>query len=544
MRLDETTNRIIMAGYSQAKQQKHEYFTPEHILYASLFFDEVKTIIKSCGGNIENIKKDLLAYFKEHIPVTEDSDPIESVDVNNVIQSTAFHCASSGKDVIYIGDIIASLYNLEESFARYILLKNGVKKLDLLRYISHGVSLVPTKPKDTSLQTIESYTEDFEDEFEEDYEDDFDKDFEGNEFLSNFTIELTAKAKRGEIDPVIGREDIINRTIQVLSRRLKNNPIHVGEPGVGKTAITEGLANMIAEDRVPKSLKNCKIYYLDMGSLIAGTKYRGDFEERIKKVLNEIKEQKKAIVYIDEIHTIVGAGSVSDGAMDASNIIKPFLTEGKLRFIGSTTYDEYKKYFEKDRALSRRFQKIDVPEPSVEDTYKILLELKDRYEKFHNVKYTDKALKHAAELSAKYIQDRFLPDKAIDVIDETAAYIRLNCEDEEKTITIKEKDIERTVSFIARVPQETVSRDEITKLKNLDKELKSQIFGQDNAINAVTTAIKRSRAGFNEGEKPVASLLFVGPTGVGKTELSKQLSKILNIPLIRFDMSEYQEKHT
>lgn len=544
MRLDETTNRIIMAGYSQAKQQKHEYFTPEHILYASLFFDEVKTIIKSCGGNIENIKKDLLAYFKEHIPVTEDSDPIESVDVNNVIQSTAFHCASSGKDVIYIGDIIASLYNLEESFARYILLKNGVKKLDLLRYISHGVSLVPTKPKDTSLQTIESYTEDFEDEFEEDYEDDFDKDFEGNEFLSNFTIELTAKAKRGEIDPVIGREDIINRTIQVLSRRLKNNPIHVGEPGVGKTAITEGLANMIAEDRVPKSLKNCKIYYLDMGSLIAGTKYRGDFEERIKKVLNEIKEQKKAIVYIDEIHTIVGAGSVSDGAMDASNIIKPFLTEGKLRFIGSTTYDEYKKYFEKDRALSRRFQKIDVPEPSVEDTYKILLGLKDRYEKFHNVKYTDKALKHAAELSAKYIQDRFLPDKAIDVIDETAAYIKLNCEDEEKTITIKEKDIERTVSFIARVPQETVSRDEITKLKNLDKELKSQIFGQDNAINAVTTAIKRSRAGFNEGEKPVASLLFVGPTGVGKTELSKQLSKILNIPLIRFDMSEYQEKHT
>ena len=238
-----------------------------------------------------------------------------------------------------------------------------------------------------------------------------------------------------------------------MSRRLKNNPIHVGEPGVGKTAITEGLANMIAEDRVPKSLKNCKIYYLDMGSLIAGTKYRGDFEETIKKVLNEIKEQKKAIVYIDEIHTIVGAGSVSDGAMDASNIIKPFLTEGKLRFIGSTTYDEYKKYFEKDRALSRRFQKIDVPEPSVEDTYKILLGLKDRYEKFHNVKYTDKALKHAAELSAKYIQDRFLPDKAIDVIDETAAYIRLNCEDEEKTITIKEKDIERTVSFIARVPQ-------------------------------------------------------------------------------------------
>ncbi|NLI58397.1 MAG: ATP-dependent Clp protease ATP-binding subunit ClpA [Clostridium sp.] len=530
MKLDDTTNKIIMAGYSQAKQQKHEYFTPEHILYASLFFDEVKTIIKSCGGNIENIKQDLLSFFKEHMPVIEDSDPIESVDVNNVIQSTAYHCMSSGKDVIYIGDIIASLYNLKESFASYILQKNGVKKLDLLRYISHGVSLVPTKSKDTSLQNIEPKTEE--------------NDEPESEFLSNFTIELTSKAKRGEIDPLIGREDIIERTIQVLSRRLKNNPIHVGEPGVGKTAITEGLATMIAEGRVPKSLKNSKIYCLDMGSLIAGTKYRGDFEERIKKVLNDIQSQKKAIVYIDEIHTIVGAGSVSDGAMDASNIIKPFLTQGKLRFIGSTTYEEYKKYFEKDRALSRRFQKIDVPEPSVQDTYKILLGLKDRYEKFHNVKYTDSSLKLSAELSAKYIQDRYLPDKAIDVIDETAAYVRLNCKNEDKTITIKDIDIERTVSSIARIPRQSVSRDEITKLKNLDKELKSEIFGQDNAIDAVTTAIKRSRAGFNEGEKPVASLLFVGPTGVGKTELSKQLSKILDIPLIRFDMSEYQEKHT
>mgnify|MGYP000927480161 CR=1 FL=1 len=533
MKLDDTTNKIIMAGYNQAKQQKHEYFTPEHILYASLFFDEVRTILKSCGGNIENIKQDLISFFKEHMSIIEDSEPIESIGVNNVIQSTAYHCMSSGKDVIYIGDIIASLYNLKESFACYILEKNGVKKIDLLRYISHGVSFVPAKSKDTSLQTVEP-------QIKEDSEEDVPE----SEFLSNFTIELTARARKGEIDPLIGREDIINRTIQVLSRRLKNNPIHVGEPGVGKTAITEGLATMIAEGNVPKSLKNNKIYYLDMGSLIAGTKYRGDFEERIKKVLNDIQSQKKAIVYIDEIHTIVGAGSVSDGAMDASNIIKPFLTQGKLRFIGSTTYEEYKKYFEKDRALSRRFQKIDVPEPSVQDTYKILLGLKDRYEKFHNVKYTDSSLKLSAELSAKYIQDRYLPDKAIDVIDETAAYVRLNCKNEDKTITIKDIDIERTVSSIARIPRQSVSRDEITKLKNLDKELKSEIFGQDNAIDAVTTAIKRSRAGFNEGEKPVASLLFVGPTGVGKTELSKQLSKILDIPLIRFDMSEYQEKHT
>lgn len=530
MKLDDTTNKIIMEGYNQAKQQNHEYFTPEHILYASLFFDEVKDILKNCGGDIENIKKDLISFFKEHMAIIKNSDPIESIGVSNIIQSTAYHCASSGKNVIYIGDIIASLYNQKESFACYILQKNGVKKIDLLRYISHGVSLVP-KPKDTSLQPLESEAE-------------YKENTSENEFLTNFTIELTTKAKKGQIDPLIGRKDIINRTIQILSRRLKNNPIHVGEPGVGKTAITEGLASMIVENKVPKSLKDYKIYCLDMGSIVAGTKYRGDFEERIKKVLNEIQDQKKAIVYIDEIHTIVGAGSVSDGAMDASNIIKPFLTQGKLRFIGSTTYEEYNKYFEKDRALSRRFQKIDVPEPSVQDTYKILIGLKDRYEKFHNVKYTDKSLKLSAELSAKYIQDRYLPDKAIDVIDETAAYVRLNSTNEEKTMTIKDKDIEKTVSLIAKIPRQSVSLDEITKLKNLDKEIQSQIFGQDKAIDTVATAIKRSRAGFNEGEKPVASLLFVGPTGVGKTELSRQLSKILDIPLIRFDMSEYQEKHT
>ncbi|MDQ2087336.1 ATP-dependent Clp protease ATP-binding subunit ClpA [Herbivorax sp. ANBcel31] len=533
MKLDDTTNKIIMAGYSQAKQQKHEYFTPEHILYASLFFEEVTAIFKSCGGDVEKIKQDLISFFKDNMTVTEDSDPIESIGVSDVMQSTAYHCMSSGKEVIYIGDIIAAIYNQKESFACYILQKNGVRKIDVLKYISHGVSLVP-KSKDTSLKPVESETKEKNKE----------KNEPDNEFLSNFTVELTQKAKKGEIDPLIGRDDIVNRTIQVLSRRLKNNPVHVGDPGVGKTAITEGLAKMIVENKVPKALKNCKIYYVDMGSMIAGTKYRGDFEERIKKVLNEIQSQKKAIVYIDEIHTIVGAGSVSDGAMDASNIIKPFLSQGKLRFIGSTTYEEYKKYFEKDRALSRRFQKIDVLEPSVQDTYKILSGLKDRYENFHNVKYTDSALQLTAELSAKYIQDRYLPDKAIDVIDETGAYVRLNCKNEERTISIKNKDIEKTVSSIAKIPKQSVSSNEITKLKTLDKKIKSQIFGQDKAIDTVSTAIKRARAGLNEGEKPVASLLFVGPTGVGKTELSRQLSKTLDIPLIRFDMSEYQEKHT
>lgn len=535
MKLDDITNRVLMAAYNEAKYNGHEYFTPEHILYASLFFNEGAAIIENCGASIEVIKNELVKFFSENIPVVENTDPIESVGVNSVMQSTAYHCMSAGNDVIRIGDIIAALFNEKESFASYILQKNGVKRIDVLKYISHGVSLVP-KANESPLEMFES----------SDYIDDEEVDFSYDEsdFLKNFTIDLVEKAKKGKIDPLIGRENILERTIQVLSRRLKNNPIHVGDPGVGKTAITEGLALLILENKVPKSLKDSKIYYLDMGSMLAGTKYRGDFEERMKKVLNEIQSQENAIVYIDEIHTIVGAGSVSDGAMDASNIIKPFLTQGTLRFIGSTTYEEYKKYFEKDRALSRRFQKIDVPEPDIEDTYKILIGLKDKYEDYHKVKYTDEALRLAAELSAKYIQDRHLPDKAIDVIDETGAYVRLHCENDKKVITITEKDIELTVSSIAKIPKKSVSNSEINQLKNLDKKLKKEIFGQDRAIDTVVGAIKRSRAGFNEPEKPVSSLFFVGPTGVGKTELCKQLSSILGIPLIRFDMSEYQEKHT
>ncbi len=535
MKLDDITNRVLMAAYNEAKYKGHEYFTPEHILYASLFFDEGAAIIESCGANVDIIKNELAKFFDENIPVVDDADPVESVGVNSIMQSTAYHCMSSGKDTISLGDIIVALFNEKESFASYILQKNGVKRIDVLRFISHGVSLVP-KQNDYFLEKAEPYVDEYEETSQ--------PDSEQSEFLKNFTIDLVEKAQKGMIDPLIGRENILERTIQVLSRRLKNNPIHVGDPGVGKTAITEGLARLIVENKVPNSLKGSKIYYLDMGSMLAGTKYRGDFEERMKKVLNEIQNQKNSIVYIDEIHTIVGAGSVSDGAMDASNIIKPFLTQGALRFIGSTTYEEYKKYFEKDRALSRRFQKIDVPEPGIEDTYKILTGLKDKYEDYHRVKYTDESLKLAAELSAKYIQDRHLPDKAIDVIDETGAYVRLHCKNDKKVIKITEKDIERTVSSIAKIPQKSVSDSEIAQLKDLDKKLKKEIFGQDKAIDTVVGAIKRSRAGFNEPEKPVASLFFVGPTGVGKTELCKQLSSVLGIPLIRFDMSEYQEKHT
>ncbi len=531
MKLDNVTDKILLAAYNEAKSRNHEYFTPEHVLYSSLFFDEGKDIIENCGGNVETIKKELNEHFKDNLETVDDADPIASVGVDNMVQSAAFHISSSGKDTIKIGDIIIAIFELKESFANYILQKNGLSRLDVLKYISHGISKLPSK----GIAPQNFYEENEIDESEQSSPRDIS--------LSSFSVELVEKARKGEIDPLIGRENIIERTIQVLSRRIKNNPIHVGEPGVGKTAITEGLASLIAENKVPKTLSGFKIYCLDMGSLLAGTKYRGDFEKRMKNVLHEIENQGKSIVFIDEIHTVVGAGSVSGGSMDASNILKPFLASGKLRFIGSTTYDEYKKYFEKDRALSRRFQKIEIPEPSIEDTYLILSGIKERYESFHGVKYTDKSLKLAAELSAKYINDRHLPDKAIDLIDEAGAYANLHT-DNDQIIVIEEKDIERTVSLIAKIPEQSVSSNEIVQLKGLDASLKKEIFGQTQAIDTIAKAIKRSRAGFNDNEKPVASLLFVGPTGVGKTELSKQLARILGIPLIRFDMSEYQEKHT
>ncbi|NMB33003.1 MAG: ATP-dependent Clp protease ATP-binding subunit ClpA [Clostridium sp.] len=545
MRLDDTANKILLAAYNEAKLRHHEYYTPEHILYASLLFDEGRDIVENCGGEVDKLKSELLKFFDININIIGDREPIESIGVDSVMQSTAQHCISSGKDLVFIGDIIVALYSEKESFASYILQKNKIRRIDVLRYISHGITLAhdtedPSEGyADPEYQSEEGY------EFEE-YFDYGDSEYPLSkaDFLKNFTTDLTEKAQTGNMDPLIGREDVIRRTIQVLSRRLKNNPIHVGDPGVGKTAITEGLADLIVKDNVPKSLKGCKIYSLDMGGMIAGTRYRGDFEERIKRVLNEISEQDNAIVYIDEIHSIVGAGSASDGTMDASGIIKPFLTQGRLRFIGSTTYEEYKKYFEKDRALSRRFQKIEIPEPSVKDTYNILVGLKDVYEKFHGVKYTKEALQLAAELSSKYIQDRYLPDKAIDVMDEAGAYVRLNTKDECKIATIGEKHIEYTVSFIAKIPEQSVSKNEISTLKGLDRKLKSQIYGQDTAVESVVNAIKIARAGFNESDKPVASFLFVGPTGVGKTELTKQLSLVLGIPLIRYDMSEYQEKHT
>lgn len=537
MRLDRIVNEVLTAGYNEAKYSKHEYFTPEHILYASLFFTEGRAIIENSGGDVEELKKDLIRYFNDNISSIEKGEPLQTIGVQNIITSAGEHVLAAEKNIIKLGDIFVSIYDEEQGYASYFLKKQGIEKIDILHYITHGIE--------------EIELEDFKDEFylEEDiYEeaDDFGEplsEMKHNSLLKDFTVELTEKARNEEVDPLIGREDILDRTIQVLSRRHKNNPIHVGEPGVGKTAITEGLAQLIVENKVPKLLQNSKVYSLDMGALIAGTKYRGDFEERIKKVLNKIEKEEKSIVYIDEIHTIVGAGSVSGGSLDASNILKPFLTKGKIRFIGSTTYDEYKKIFEKDKALSRRFQKIEVPEPTIEDAYNILMGLKEHYEKFHNVKYTDEALRAAVELSSKYINDRYLPDKAIDVMDEVGAYIRLHAEDE-NTVKIESTNIEKIISSMAKIPEQSVSTNEMELLKNLNKDLKQGIFGQDEAVETVVRAIKKSRAGFNDENKTVANLLFVGPTGVGKTEICKQLAKALNIPLVRFDMSEYQEKHS
>lgn len=547
MQLDNIVNEIITAAYNEAQMSNHEYFTPEHILYASLFFEEGIDIVENSGGNVKRLKKQLIKFFKENIDIVEEAEPIQTIGIQTILSTAADHVMLSGKDLVKIGDVIVAMYDDEESFASYFLRKQQVKRRDLLNYIAHGISVVDTFDFVGTGSYEEEEGNDFEvneEEIEYEFEDEIDNSFEKGDFLSNFTVQLTEKASRGEMDPVIGRKDILQRTLQVLCRRLKNNPVHVGEPGVGKTAITEGLAQLIVENKVPKLLQGSKIYYLDMGSLLAGTKYRGDFEERIKRVLREISKEEKAIVYIDEIHTIVGAGAVSGGSMDASNILKPFLADGKIRFIGSTTYDEYKKHFEKDSALARRFQKVEVPEPSSEDAFNILLGLKDRYEAYHKVTYKEEALKTAVELSSKYIKDRYLPDKAIDIMDEAGAYARLYAEDSEETIVITEAAVEKIVAAIAKIPEQSVSKDEVESLKNLDLDLKKQVFGQNVAIDTLVRAIKRSRAGFNEEEKPVASLLFVGPTGVGKTEVSKQLSKSLAIPLIRFDMSEYQEKHT
>lgn len=528
MKISEELDNIFRAAYTQAKLRSHEYLTPEHILFSALFFESAIDIIQSCGGDVKSLQTRLEEFFSTKIPKSKSgAEPIQSASFQNVIERAVWHNTSAQKGELDIGDILISIFDEKESYAAFFLQREGITRLDLLNYISHGITTIPREKTRTGDQERrEGHVQ-----------------REGKALMA-FTTELVHKARAGEIDPLIGREDILERTLQILCRRYKNNPIHVGDAGVGKTAITEGLALMIAEGRVPKPLKDARIYALDMGALLAGTRFRGDFEERLKKVISELQLMKNAILFIDEIHTIVGAGAASGGAMDASNILKPVLTSGKIRCIGSTTYEEYRKIFEKDRALSRRFQPVEVTEPTIDETYEILQGLRDKYESFHNVTYTDEALKAAAELAGKHIIERHLPDKAIDVIDEAGARTRLHRENIFEHTVITTEEIERIVARIARIPEKSVSSRESVRLKDLERLLKQSIFGQDQAVETVVQAIRRSRAGFGDPNKPVASLLFAGPTGVGKTELAKQLAYTLGIPLHRFDMSEYQEKHT
>ncbi|OQB96284.1 MAG: ATP-dependent Clp protease ATP-binding subunit ClpA [Spirochaetes bacterium ADurb.Bin110] len=473
------------------------------------------------------------------MPIVRNAEPIQSAGFQAVIERAVMQSQSAGKEEVQISDLVVSLYDEERTYAGYLMRKLGIKRLQLLEVLSHGIN-------DDDITSDSLSDEEAEDRTEEGVRD---KRTLRPGTLERFATELTALATAGKLEPVIGREAEIERTIQVLSRRLKNNPIHVGDAGVGKTAITEGLAQRIAAGNVPPKLKGYTIWSLDMGALLAGTKFRGDFEERVKKVIDLLLKKEKAILFIDEIHTIIGAGAVTGSTLDASNLLKPALTSGKLRCIGSTTYDEYNKIFEKDRALSRRFQKIDIVEPTIPETVEILKGLRPKYEEYHNVQYSDETLEIAVKLAAQFITERKLPDKAIDVIDEAGALARIRADKEKDetdtaTVDISPHDIEVVIAKIARIPERTVSSSEKDKLATLEDSLKQEVFGQDQAIEAVVKAVKRSRAGFRAPDKPIANFLFVGPTGVGKTELARQLSKHLGITLHRFDMSEYQEKHT
>jgi len=514
-------------AFRQAKESRHEFMTVEHLLLALLDNPSAIEALGACGADLAKLRKSLLDFISETtpmIPVGEDERETQpTLGFQRVLQRAVFHVQSSGKNEVSGSNVLVAIFSEQESQAAYILKKSDISRLDIVNYISHGIAKVDDND---ASQTLEGEQQSQEEP----------------RTIENFSVNLNEEAIKGNIDPLIGRDDELERTLQVLSRRRKNNPLFVGEAGVGKTAIAEGLANLIVDGKVPEFLADATIYSLDMGALLAGTKYRGDFEKRFKSLLKELEADKNAVLFIDEIHTIIGAGAASGGMMDASNLIKPLLSGGKLRCLGSTTYQEYQSIFEKDRALARRFQKIDIAEPSVADTTKILQGLKDKYESHHGIRYTSKALHAAAQLSAKYINERFLPDKAIDVIDEAGAKQQLVAPSKRKKV-INNTDIENIVAKMARIPEKSVSSNEKDSLKNLDRNLKLVVFGQDKAIDELSSVIRLSRAGLGSEEKPVGSFLFAGPTGVGKTEITQQLAKILGVELLRFDMSEYMEKH-
>jgi ATP-dependent Clp protease ATP-binding subunit ClpA len=604
MKISGHVQAIINAAYNEAKVRNHGYLTPEHILYAALAFEEVQGVLAACGANLDQIRGGMESYFEQKVPVVDDTEPTQTVGFQSVIERAVLQSQSSQKDMLEVADILVSLFDEERNYCSYYLKKAGIKRFELLNVLSHGYD-----GDNPQIYDFGKGHHGHEGEEGGKYGGEEDpgeaQKARGNRrsALERYATELTALARDNKLEPVIGREAELDRTIQVLCRRLKNNPVHVGDSGVGKTAITEGLAQRIVAGQVPPTLKDFSIYSLDMGALVAGTKYRGDFEERIKRVIEEMLKKERAILFIDEIHTLVGAGSVSGGALDASNLLKPALTSGKIRCIGSTTHEEYGKFFDKDRALSRRFQKIDIGEPSESDAIKILQGLKSKYEEYHHVHYSDEAVEGAVRLSAQFITERRLPDKAIDVIDEAGAFARIaaykknaeprdtppegpdqaaegeaayledrglgqtdnsggvtaplsevpqagspgNATIQEGTVDMVEVGlplIETVVSRIARIPERSVGETEKDRLRELETRLRGRIFGQDEAVASVVRAVKRSRVGFRAEGKPVANFLFVGPTGVGKTELARQLAEILGISIHRFDMSESQEKHT
>jgi ATP-dependent Clp protease ATP-binding subunit ClpA len=526
--LEFTLNR----AFKEARAKHHEYMTVEHMLLSLLDNPTAAKVLKACGTDSERLRREITAFIDETtplIPTTEDRDTQPTLGFQRVLQRAVFHVQSAGKKEVTGANVLVALFSEQDSQAVYLLNQQDVTRLDVVNYISHGISKVPGESQ--------------EDDAPGEVEETRGEEKEGSSPLESFATNLNEMARQGRIDPLIGRAAEVERTVQILCRRRKNNPLFVGEAGVGKTAIAEGLAKMIVDGKVPDVLSDAVIYALDLGGLVAGTKYRGDFEKRLKAVLAQLKRQRHAILFIDEIHTIIGAGSASGGVMDASNLIKPVLASGDLRCIGSTTYQEYRGIFEKDRALARRFQKIDVEEPSVEETFEILKGLKSRFEEHHQVTYTSPALRAAAELSNRYINDRHLPDKAIDVIDEAGAHVQLKSPAKRKK-RIDVSDVEAIVAKMARIPSKKVSASDTESLKNLDRDLKMVVYGQDAAIDALTSSIRMNRSGLGTEEKPIGSFLFTGPTGVGKTEVTRQLARILGMELLRFDMSEYMERHT
>lgn len=520
-------------AFKGARKKRHEFMTVEHLLLALLDNEVASSVLLACDCDLGRLRGELVDFVDATTPLIPEAETSRetqpTLGFQRVLQRAVFHVQSSGKREVSGANVLVAIFSEQESQAVYFLKQQDIARIDVVNFITHGISKIPGHAGDS-----EGSPEQTEEEGGNEA---------GSSPLENFATNLNVEAEQGRIDPLIGREEEVTRVIQVLSRRRKNNPLLVGESGVGKTAVAEGLAKKIVDGEVPEILADSVIYSLDLGALLAGTKYRGDFEKRFKALLSELKKIENSVLFIDEIHTIIGAGAASGGVMDASNLLKPVLTSGHLRCLGSTTYQEYRGIFEKDRALSRRFQKIDVDEPDVETTYKILKGLKSRFEEHHDLRYSDKSLRAASELAGRYINDRFMPDKAIDVIDEAGAFQRLQPSSKRKKL-IQATDIEKVVAAIARIPPKHVSNSDVQSLKSLEPNLKMVVFGQDKAISSLSTAIKLSRAGLNEGEKPIGSFLFSGPTGVGKTEVSKQLAKIMGIELVRFDMSEYMERHT